>query len=411
VPLTGEPALAGIRILDFTQALSGPTATQALALLGADVIRVERPNPVTLGIERPWLQLNQLSMNKRSVCLDMKADAGRDLVRRLIPMADVVMENFAPGTIERLGFGWAEISALNPGAVFGRIKGFPPGSEYSDFVAFENIGEAMGGGCSLTGDPDGPPMLPGPHMADIGAGLSCALGVLALLCERLETGRGGEVIASMQGTVASLFARVPLGRQLDHADGLSRNGFGEIGDSVAPSAAYQCLGGGMNDYCYIRCETDDGWQALLEVMGRGDLAGDERFATERARWQNRGALDEVISSWTGQLGKHEVMARLRAAGVRAAAILDTAELMNDPYLQSQGVFAEIPHPVRGTVHHVYWPVRMASSRVELTPAPVKGQHNAEILGTLLGLSGDDLQAVTPRDAGLAAGSQVAGGSR
>jgi formyl-CoA transferase len=396
--LTGEPALAGIRILDFTQALSGPTATQALALLGADVIRVERPNPVSLGIERPWFRLNQLSMNKRSVCVDMKTEAGRDVVRRLIPLADVVMENFAPGTIERLGFGWDQVRALNPGAVFGRIKGFPPGSEYSDFISFENIGEAMGGGCSLTGDADGPPMLPGPHMADIGSGLACALGVLALLCARLHTGRGAEVTASMQGTVAAIFARIPLARQLDHDDSLSRNGFGEIGDQVAPSAAYRCAGDGMNDYCYIRAETGPQWQALVAAMDRAGLAADQRFATAAARWAHRAALDEAIGAWTRPLGKHEVMARLSAAGVPAAAVLDTAELMNDPYLRRRDVFVEIPHPAGGRVHHVFWPVRMARSRVDLAPAPERGQHNEQILGTMLGLSAGELAAVAPGDA-------------
>ena len=397
VRLTGEPALAGIRVLDFTQALSGPTATQVLALLGADVIRVERPNPVTLGIERPWLRLNQLSMNKRSVCVDVKTDAGRGVIQRMIPLADVVMENFAPGTIERLGFGWDQISALNPAAVFGRIKGFPPGSEFSSFVSFENIGEAMGGGCSLTGDPEGPPMLPGPHLADIGTGLMCALGVLALLCARLATGRGGEVVASMQGTVAAIFSRLALGRQLDHTESLTRNGFGEIGEQMAPSAAYRCQGGGMNDYCYIRCETATEWQALLGVIGREDLVGDERFATARVRWEHRAAVDEVIGSWTERLGKQEVMGRLTEAGVRAAAIMDTAELMNDAHLRSRDVFVEIPHPVHGRVRHVFWPVRMAASRVDLTQAPVRGQHNREVLGTLLGLSDAELLAVTPDD--------------
>lgn len=409
--LTGEPALAGIRVLDFTQALAGPTATQVLALLGADVIRIERPNPVTLGIERPWLRLNQLSMNKRSICIDIKEEAGRNVVRRLVPLADVVMENFGPGTIERLGFGPDEIRALNPAAVFGRIKGFPPGSEFSNYVAFENIGEAMGGGCSLTGDPDGAPMLPGPHLADIGTGLTCALGVLAMLCGRLGTGQGGEVVTSMQGTVAAIFSRLSLGRQLDHSEDLSRNGYGEIGEQVAPSAAYRCAGSGMNDYCYIRCESQQEWDALLTVIGRDELHSDERFAAPSARWLHRAEVDEVVGSWTARFGKREVMARMQAAGVSAAAILDTAELMNDPYLQSRDVFTEIPHPDRGLVHHVFWPVRMASSRVGLALAPQRGRHNREVLGTLLGFSDAEVLAVTPDDPGIPAWGHAAGSHR
>jgi formyl-CoA transferase len=169
---------------------------------------------------------------------------------------------------------------------------------------------------------------------------------------------------------------------------------------VAPSAAYRCAGGGMNDYCYIRCETEGQWLALLAVIGHGDLAADGRFADSAARWRHRAAVDAVIESWTIGLGKHAVMSRLQAAGVTAAAILDTAELANDPFLRGRDVFVDIPHPVRETVSHVFWPVRLQRSRVALAPAPPRGRHNREVLAALLGFSDAQVRAVTPDDSGI-----------
>jgi formyl-CoA transferase len=378
-PTPGEPALAGVRVLDFTQALSGPIATQVLAFLGADVVRIQRPAAPSLGIERPWLKLDQLSMNKRSVVLDVKSDAGRATVRRLVPRFDVVMENFAPGTIERLGFGWDELRALNPSIVFGRVKGFGPTSPYRDYLAFDNVAEAMGGACDLTGHPDQEPMLPGPHLADIGTGLVSALGVLSMLYARLNSGRGGEVVCSMQGTVATVFSRLAFAAQLASGDTPLRNGFGDLGAQQAPAGAYRCAGGDMNDYCYIAVKDEPRWHALTEVMGRSDLTRDRRFATVSDRWTNRAALDAEIQRWTEQRPKRAVAHLLADAGVEAAPILDTAELINDPVLQRRGVFTAVPHPVHGEVFHIHWPIRMDHSFVAMEPAPRLGEHNAELL--------------------------------
>jgi formyl-CoA transferase len=380
----GEPALAGIRVLDFTQALSGPIATQVLAFLGADVVRIQRPAAPSLGIERPWLKLDQLSMNKRSAVLDVKSAEGRAAVRRLVPRFDVVMENFAPGTIERLGFGWDELRALNPSVVFGRVKGFGPTSPYRDYLAFDNVAEAMGGACDLTGHPGQEPMLPGPHLADIGTGLVSALGVLSMLYARLRSGRGGEVVCSMQATVATVFSRLAFAAQLASGDTPLRNGFGDLGTQIAPVGAYRCAGGGMNDYCYIAAKDDDRWHALTEVMGRSDLTRDRRFATPSDRWTNRAALDAEIQRWTEQHPKRTVAHLLAGAGVEAAPILDTAELINDPVLQRRGVFAAVPHPVHGEVFHIHWPIRMDHSFVAMKPAPRLGEHNAELLADALG---------------------------
>lgn len=383
-PAPGEPALAGIRVLDFTQALSGPIATQVLAFLGADVVRIQRPAAPSLGIERPWLKLDQLSMNKRSVVLDVKSDEGRATVRTLVPQFDVVMENFAPGTIERLGFGWDELRALNPSVVFGRVKGFGPASPYRDYLAFDNVAEAMGGACDLTGHPDQEPMLPGPHLADIGTGLVSALGVLSSLYARLHGGSGGEVVCSMQATVATVFARLAFAAQLASGDTPLRNGFGDLGAQQAPVGAYRCAGGGMNDYCYIAATDQHRWHALTTVMGRSELAQDPRFATPSDRWINRAALDTEIQRWTEQHPKRAVAHLLADAGVEAAPILDTAELISDPVLQRRGVFAAVPHPFHGTVFHVHWPIRMDHSFVAMKPAPRLGEHNAELLADAVG---------------------------
>lgn len=375
----GEPALEGIRVLDFTQALSGPIATQVLAFLGADVVRLQRPAAPSLGIERPWLKLDQLSMNKRSVVLDLKSADGRAAARRLVPRFDVVMENFAPGTMERLGFGWADLRALNPAVVFGRVKGFDPGSPYRDYRAFDNVAEAMGGACALTGRPDGEPMLPGPHLGDVGTGLVAALGVLALLYARLGTGHGGEVTCSMQATVATIFGRLAF------AAGTARlrNGFGAPGAQDAPTGAYHCAGDGMNDYCYLTATDDRQWHALADVLGRPDLVTDPRFATAAARWANRAELDVEIERWTRTHDKRAAAHLLAAAGIEAAPILDTRELMDDPVLRRLGVFTRVPHPAHGEVFHVHWPIRMGDSFVAMRPAPTPGQHNAEVLADVL----------------------------
>ncbi|MHA6623517.1 CaiB/BaiF CoA transferase family protein [Pseudonocardia sp. DLS-67] len=380
----GLPALAGVRVLDFTQALAGPTATQVLALLGADVVRIQRPGAPSLGIERPWLKLQQLSMNKKSVLVDLKSDEGRAAVRDLVPLFDVVMENFAPGTMARLGFDWPELVALNPSVVFGQIKGFGPGSPYSDFLAFDNIAEAMGAACSLTGDADGEPMLPGPHLGDIGTGLATALGVLAMLCARLSTGAGGRIAASMQGTVATIFSRLAFAENMLTGAAPTRNGFGDLGAEVAPADVFPCAGGGPNDHCYLSATTESQWRALLAAMGRPDLGADERFATAASRWAHRGELAAEVARWTVGLDKHALMRRLTDAGVPAAAVLDTAELIGDPVLRRRGVFAPVPHPEQGEVFHVHWPIRMADSFVPMQPAPQLGEHSAEVLAAVGG---------------------------
>lgn len=382
-PDTDAPALAGIRVLDFTQALSGPTATQVLAFLGADVVRVQRPAAPSLGIERPWLKLDQLSMNKRSVVVDLKTDEGRAAVRRLVPRFDVVMENFAPGTMERLGFGWRELEALHPSLVFGRIKGFGPDSPYRDYLAFDNIAEAMGGACALTGLPDEEPMLPGPHLGDIGTGLVTALGVLAMIYGRNRSGQGGEIRCSMQSTVATIFSRLAFAAGLEQGTAPLRNGFGAVGSTAAPVGAYRCIGGGMNDYCYIGVHDEGQWQALTTAMGRPQLLDDPRFATPADRWAHRADIDAEVERWTMGMDKRTVAHTLARAGVPAAPVLDTAELMNDPVLQRRGVFAAIPHPVRGEVRHVHWPIVMSGSFVAMTPAPSLGAHTEEVLAEAL----------------------------
>lgn len=383
-PGTDAPALAGIRVLDFTQALSGPIATQVLAFLGADVVRIQRPAAPSLGIERPWLKLDQLSMNKRSVVVDMKSEDGRDSVRRLVPRFDVVMENFGPGTIERLGFGWDELKALNPSLIFGRVKGFGPDSPYRDYLAFDNVAEAMGGACALTGHPDDEPMLPGPHLGDVGTGLVAALGVLAQLYARNRTGQGAEVVASMQSTVATVFSRLAFAGVLAGGQPPTRNGFGDIGSTDAPVGAYRTTGGGMNDYCYIGVQDEDQWQALTTAIGRDDLRVDPRFASAADRWAHRAELDAEIERWTSEHDKRAVTHALAEVGVPTAPVLDTAELMNDPVLQRRGVFAPVPHPVRGVVHHVHWPIIMSRSFVAMTPSPALGAHTDEVLAGVAG---------------------------
>jgi formyl-CoA transferase len=222
-------------------------------------------------------------------------------------------------------------------------------------------------------------MLPGPHLGDIGTGLSAAVGVLALLVQRLRTGQGAAVTASMQGTVATVFARLAFASQLRDGSAPLRSGFAEPGSHCAPEGTYRCAGDGMNDYCYISAASDTQWRALADAIGRPDLAHDERYRTPANRWTHRAALREEIESWTSTFDKRDVARRLTAQGITAAPVLDTAEVMNDPYLQQRHVFVPIEHPDRGHTPHVFWPVRMSDSSVPLTPAPVPGADTEAVL--------------------------------
>jgi formyl-CoA transferase len=392
-------ALDGIRVVDLTQFEAGTTATQALAWLGADVIKVERPftgDPVRRASrDRPdgdstgFLVFNS---NKRSVTLNLKHPKGPELLGRLLRTADVLVENFRPGTLERMGFGYAQLAADNPRLVYAQIKGFGRGSPYERFPAFDPIGQATGGAMSLTGEPDGPPMRSGVNLADSATGLHAAMGVVAALYQRQRTDRGQLVEVAMQDVVISL-SRSAYGRYLTTGEDAVRVGNAlHIGPS-APSNAYPCKPFGDNDYCYIHCSRagNADWHRLLSLIGRNDLLDDERFATPQTRWEHRETVNALLTDWTRQRTKVEAMEQLGAANVPGGATFSTSELANHASLRARGVFVEVEHPYHGPVVLPGWPIVMSDSPVRVLAAPALGSGNATVYREYAGVTEDELK--------------------
>jgi formyl-CoA transferase len=378
-------ALAGIRVVDLTNNQAGPSCGQMLAWLGADVIKVEEPgkgDPARhLLKDRPdadalfYLAFNA---NKRSLTLNLKSPRGKDVFRALLRTADVLLENFGPGVMDRLGFGYAAVRALNARLVFASIKGFGSYGPYSDYKSYEPIAQAMGGAMSVTGFPEGPPTYAWPSIGDSGTGMHCVIGILAALMQRHATGEGQQVEVSMQDAVVNL-VRVSLRDHQRLGRPMERSG-NQLGSGV-PGTTYRCAPGGANDYVFIYAQQQM-WHPLLHAIGRADLVGDARYETAEARWQRRDEVNALVESWTSQRGKHEVMTVLAGAGVPCGACLDTGEVLGDPHLRARDMIVEVEHPVRGAYVTVGNPIKLSASPTTIGPSPLLGQHRDEVLAEL-----------------------------
>lgn len=393
-----KTALSGIKILDLTQFEAGTSCTETLAWLGADVIKVEEPlkgdqgrraSTDTEGVDSYYFML--LNANKRSITCNLKHEKGRELFRSMLKHADVVIENFSRGVIERLGFGWDEIQEINPRIVFAQIKGFAPDGPYADFLAFDMIAQATGGALSTTGEESGRPLRPGPTIGDTGTGMHCAIGILAALMQRSVTGRGQRVEVAMQEAVIN-FSRIAFATQALYNKAAPRVGNQSVLGTSAPSESYKCKGDGPNDYCFVYTTRagNHQWNRLLTAIGRDDLLDDPRFLTPNDRWLNRGEVDAIVGSWTARHPKDEVMKTLGQAGVPAGAVFDTDELLNDPHLRKRGMFVTVDHPDRGPFTMPGCPIRLSESQVKVTPSPLLGQHNDEVYGDWLGFTSEQL---------------------
>src|SRR5512145_336069 len=378
-------ALAGIRVVDLTNNQAGPSCGQMLAWLGADVIKVEEPDKGDPARhthrDRPdadslfYLSFNA---NKRSLTLNLKHPRGQDVFRALLKSADVLLENFGPGVIERLGFGYADVHALNPRLVYASIKGFGSYGPYADYKSYEPIAQAMGGAMSVTGTADGPPTFVWPSIGDSGTGMHCVIGILAALMQRHTTGQGQQVEVSMQDAVVNLI-RVSLRDHQRHGKTIERSG-NQLGSNV-PGTTYRCAPGGANDHVFIYAQQQM-WHPLLRAMGRDDLIGDPRYETADARWQRKAEVDGLIEAWTSERSKHEVMKILAGAGVPCGACLDTGEVLRDPHLRERDMIVDVEHPVRGRYLTVGNPIKLSASPTAIGPAPLLGQHRHDILAGL-----------------------------
>src|SRR5262245_29369280 len=388
-------ALSGIRVVDITNNQAGPSCGQMLAWFGADVVKVEEPGRGDIARQtmrdRPdadSLFFLSFNANKRSLTLDLKRPRGKEIFRALLARADVLLENFGPGVLDRLGFGAAAARAINPRLVYASIKGFGSSGPYRDYKSYEPIAQAMGGAMSVTGEADGPPTYTWASIGDSGTGLHCTIGILAALMQRHATGLGQQVEVSMQDAVVNLI-RVSLRDHQRLGKPMARTG-NQLGAGV-PGTTYRCHPGGPNDYVFVFVQQQM-WHPLLRAIGRADLIGDARYETGQARWQRKAEVDALVEAWTSARTKHEAMKILAAAGVPCGACLDTGEILTDPHLLARDMIVEVEHPERGRYVTVGNPVKLSASPTKITPAPLLGEHRREILAEL-GYSTADVEAL------------------
>jgi formyl-CoA transferase len=388
-------ALEGIRVIDMTHNQAGPACAQILAFLGADVIKLEEPKVGEVARrnmrDKPdsdSLFFLLFNANKKSLTLNLKSARGKELFRELLKKSDVLLENFGPGALDRLGFGWEALHALNPRLVYASIKGFGTYGPYSDYKSYEPIAQAMGGAMSITGFPENPPTFVVPAIGDSGTGMHMAIGILAALQQRHRTGQGQQVEVSMQDAVVNII-RVSLRDHQRFGAPMPRRG-NQMGQTV-PSTVYPCQGGGPNDYAFINASTTPMWLAMAQAMGRPELAEDPRFADEKTRWENRAALNAIVEEWTRARPKHEVMRLLAAAGVPCGAVQDTGEVLADPHLKAREMIVDVDYPTRGTYQTVGCPVKLSDSPAELRRPPLLGEHTEALLGELCGVDPAELR--------------------
>jgi formyl-CoA transferase len=381
-------ALSNMKVLDLTQFEAGPSATLMLAFMGADIIKIEQPGKGepgrflrtdTPGVDAHYFLL--LNANKRSVTLDLKSDEGKAIFLEMVKKADVVVENMAPGTIERLGLGYEDVKQVNPGIIFASIKGFGSYGPYSEYKSFDMIAQAVGGAFSITGFEGTPPIRPGPTIGDTGTGMHAALGILGAYIQKLQTGQGQRVEVSMQDAVVN-YNRVATMTHYTTGKPAPRRG-NSLANAV-PSRLYPCKPGGVNDYVYIHTSTPQMWHSVLDTIGRADLIGEARFATQQGRNEHAEEIYAMIESWTMTKTKFEAMEAFGKAGIPAGATLDSLEVLNDPHLKAREMIVTVEHPKRGEFTMPGSPIQMSESPREYTPAPLLGQHTHEVLSSWLG---------------------------
>ena len=407
-------ALQGVRILDFTHVQSGPTCTQLLAWFGADVIKVERPGvgDITRGQLRDVkdadsLYFTMLNHNKRSITIDSKHPQGKRVLDELVKKCDVLVENFAPGALDRMGLTWDYIHKLNPRMIVASVKGFGPGP-YEDCKVYENVAQCTGGAASTTGFLDGPPLVTGAQIGDSGTGLHLALGIVSALYQRNRTGRGQRVLCAMQDGVLNL-CRVKLRDQqrLKHGPLKEYSQYGQgIPFGEATPRAGNDSGGGQPGWI-IKCkgwETDPNayiyfitqapvWEAICDVIGEPGWKTDPDYATPPARLPRLKAIFERIEQWTMTKTKFEAMDILNKYDIPCGPILSLKEIAEDESLRKTGTVVEVDHPTRGKYLTVGNPIKLSDSISEVTRSPLLGEHTDEILKNVLGFKANEIAEI------------------
>ncbi len=405
-------ALEGIRILDMTHVQSGPTCTQILAWFGADVIKVERPGvgDATRGQLRDIpdvdsLYFTMLNGSKRSVTLNPKTETGNRIFARLIAECDVMVENFAPGAIDRMGFSWEKIQEINPRMIYASVKGFGPGP-FEDCKVYENVAQCTGGAASTTGEIDRVPLVTGAQIGDSGTGIHLVAGILAALLHREKSGRGQRVTCAMQDAVLNLcrvkmrdqqrLAHGPLKEYPQYPNGRFGKAVPRAGNASGgghPGWIVKCKGWETDPDAYIYVITQaQAFPALARVIGREDWLDDPDYNTPEARLPRLEHVFSEIEKWTMTKDKMEVMATLNPQNVPCGPILSMKELAEEPTLRATGTVVEVDHPERGSYLTVGNPIKLSDSPADVGRAPLLGEHTDEILKTVVGLDDDEIAA-------------------
>ncbi len=395
-------ALEGMRILDMTQYEAGTSCTQALGFLGADVVKVEAPEfgdpgrRVGLGKDGGYsAYFCNWNANKRSIALDLRTEAGKKLFFDLVPKFDVFVENYGPGVVERLGIDYETLSALHPGLIHARLKGFGTSGPYAHYKSFDMVAQAAAGAFSVTGEPEGKPLIPGPTTGDSGTGVQLAMAILAAYIQRGRTGEGQSIEISMQEAMTYYMrTRIATGSAWGQ-EAASRTG---TGGGLPPVDLYPCKPFGPNDWIYLMPITAGQWDEICAVIDRPDLVVDERFANPRDRFEHRDEVYEIFSSWTRERTKVEAMEAMAEAGVPCSAVLDTAELHSDRHLVERGFVHHLDLPLHGEVPLLGFAPRLSNSDVPMTAPPLLGEHTREVLAEDLGLAADALDALADEGA-------------
>ena len=411
-------ALQGVRILDMTHVQSGPTCTQLLAWFGADVIKVERPGvgDATRGQLRDVpdadsLYFTMLNHNKRSITLNTKSEEGKQIFTRLIEACDVMVENFAPGALDRMGFTWARIQEINPRMIYASVKGFGPGP-YQDCKVYENVAQCTGGGASTTGFDDGPPTVSGAQIGDSGTGLHLALGIVTALFHRVSSGRGQRVECAMQDGVLNL-CRVKLRDQqrLSHGPLTEYPQYpnGSFGDATPragnasgggqPGWVVKCRGweSDPNAYIYVIAQAA-AFESLARTIGHEDWLEDPEWKTPKARLPKLEKMFEEIEKWTMTKSKFEVMEILNPLNVPCGPVLSIKELAEEPSLRESGTVVEVDHPARGKYVSVGNPIKLSDSVTAVERSPLLGEHTDEVLHQVLGMTATEIEAARAAEA-------------
>lgn len=390
-----QGALNGVRVLDLSRVLAGPFCTMMLADMGAEVIKIEIPRkgddsrqfgPFVNGESAYYMNLNR---NKKGITLNLKDPKGKELFIKMAKKADIVMENFRPGTMEKLGIGYEELKKVNPGIIYAAVSGFGQYGPYRDRPGYDIIGQAMGGLMSTTGDPSGEATRTGTAMADVLAGLSVAIGILAALQSRHVNGLGQKVDVSL---VDSTVASMEIINQIYLVEGRIPQRIGNRYESTYPYDSFLAKDGSL----VIGAANDKLWQILCEVMGNKELAFRPEFEQNCKRVERHEEVKRIIEAWTLTKPVDEIVDILLKAGVPAAPINTIDRVVNDPHIGgAREMFVEVEHPIAGKMKLTGCHIKLSETKPGIrSPAPLLGQHNEEVYGEIIGLSKGEIKAMT-----------------